>query len=194
MEVTNPAALAALVTGDLGNFLVAATPGGIEAQEAAGQAALVRAADHLPSEIIPRSVTREMLGQAWGVTFGEEAEDIFVQATLPAGWTIRATDHSMHSELIDAAGNVRAGIFYKAAFYDRRAHLSLKRRYRVENDFGDVEYHLTAIDEKAGVMIRDFGTAPRRDLAKLSLLEDTANQWLKSNYPEFDDPLAYWND
>jgi hypothetical protein len=45
---------------------------------------------------------------------------------LPDGWQKRATDHDMWSELVDADGVVVASMFYKAAFYDRRAFLRMK--------------------------------------------------------------------
>jgi len=43
----------ALAKGDIGNFLVAATPGGIEAQEARGQRDLVMVGFVLPPTIPP---------------------------------------------------------------------------------------------------------------------------------------------
>lgn len=116
---TNPAALAALAKGDLDNFAVAATPGGIEAQEAAGQAMLCASAQ-LPKEL--HGCTRESL-EALGFKFGNDVDELFVTCTLPPGWKKQATDHSMHSDLLDDQGRKRAGIFYKAAFYDRRADL-----------------------------------------------------------------------
>ncbi len=59
-----------------------------------------------------------------GIEFLQEADDLFVFAILPDGWKKQATDHDMHSELIDDKGVVRARIFYKAAFYDRSASIT----------------------------------------------------------------------
>src|SRR6185436_8068032 len=42
-----------------------------------------------------------------------------------------ATDHSMYTDLVDDKGRVRASIFYKAAFYDRKADISFKRRFSI---------------------------------------------------------------
>jgi hypothetical protein len=194
MTTRNPAAVLAAASGDIENFLVASTPGGIEAQEAAGQAALVRAADRLPTEIRPRHITREMLEKTWGIQFGAEIDELFVEVVLPAGWTMRASEHSMHSNLVDAAGAVRAGIFYKAAFYDRRADMRLERRYEVHNDYGDTAFHVTVIDRKLGTVICDCGSVLRGDYQKLSTLEAEAEQWLKVNFPNAADPLAYWDE
>ncbi len=93
----------------------------IEASEAAGQRQLVESCQ-LPVECLHDG--RGEL-EAAGVVFGEPCEDdpLFCVAQLPAGWKKRGTDHSMWSDLIDDEGRVRATIFYKAAFYDRRAHM-----------------------------------------------------------------------
>jgi hypothetical protein len=45
MNSMTPAAVQAMLNGDLTNVLAASTPGGIERQEAAGQAAMVKTAD-----------------------------------------------------------------------------------------------------------------------------------------------------
>jgi hypothetical protein len=119
MRIT-PAALSALGKGDLGNFVAAATPGGIEAQEAAGQKALVN------SELLPIDGLDEV-AEKLGITYVRtEVDGIFYKAQLPAGWTKKAApDHSMWSHIYDEKGVKRASIFYKAAFYDRSAHISL---------------------------------------------------------------------
>lgn len=120
-EITrNPAALVALARGDIENAAVAATPGGIEAQEKAGQALLVA------SELVPKKLhpSRDDFIRA-GFVFGKDADDLFVNASLPAGWTREPSDHSMWSYITDEQGRRRVEIFYKAAFYDRRAEAYL---------------------------------------------------------------------
>lgn len=100
--------------------LIEGTSGGIEASEARGQRELVESTQ-LPSKIRGREEL-----EAMGIKFGEPCADdpLFCDAELPAGWKKRATDHSMWSELVDNEGEVRARIFYKAAFYDRDAFIS----------------------------------------------------------------------
>ena len=113
-----PAAMSALARGDINNFMVAATPGGIEAQEAEGQKCFVS------DETLPIECPREEL-EALGFQFGDKVDSLFVACRFPNGWSKRPTDHSMWSELIDPEGTVRGSIFYKAAFYDRRAFMRL---------------------------------------------------------------------
>jgi hypothetical protein len=62
---------------------------------------------------------------ALGFEFGppDPEDPIFREAKLPPGWSKQATEHSMHSVIVDERGEERVGVFFKAAFYDRRAHL-----------------------------------------------------------------------
>lgn len=64
---------------------------------------------------------------ALGFSFGDPDSDdpIFRPATLPEGWSRRPSDHSMWSYIVDQHGRDRVRIFYKAAFYDRSAQMSL---------------------------------------------------------------------
>jgi hypothetical protein len=193
MNIT-PAAIAAFAKGDMDNFVVASTPGGIEAQEAAGQAALVGAANKLPKDLGYGGVTREQIAAAWGVVFGTDADDIFVNVTLPAGWSIKATDHSMHSDLLDSSGSRRAGIFYKAAFYDRSAHLSLNRRFVVDCDYAEPTQTYIVKDSKTGTTLHVAGTAGYRDWSAQDAASNAADNWLMAKYPDFKNPLAYWDE
>ena len=96
-------------------------PGGIEAMESEGQQELVKD-DTLPSTM--NAECRTALEKA-GVVFKEAVADdpLFLHAVLPKGWRKVGTDHDMWSRLVDDQGNIRARIFYKAAFYDRKAKL-----------------------------------------------------------------------
>ena len=52
-------------------------------------------------------------------------DPLFQFATLPEGWDRVGTDHDMWSTIEDENGVERVAIFYKAAFYDRRARASI---------------------------------------------------------------------
>ena len=93
----------------------------IEEQERNGQAEIVN------SDVLPAKMGDRAAYEAVGFTFGDpvKGDDLFVHATLPAGWRREGTDHAMHSSIIDSLGRKRVSVFYKAAFYDRRANMSL---------------------------------------------------------------------
>jgi hypothetical protein len=90
--------------------------------EAAGQRQLIA------SHLLPTDTHRtDAEFEALGFVFGDpvEGDPMFRHATLPGGWTKRGSDHDMWSLVVDERGRERASVFYKAAFYDRSAHMSL---------------------------------------------------------------------
>lgn len=201
LQPRNPAAVGALARGDIGDFLTAATPGDIEAQEAAGQREFV-ANSTLPKEC-NYNTTREQLEQV-GIVFGEDADDLFVNVQLPEGWSKVATGHPMWSRLIDDQGRERAAIFYKAAFYDRNAHISLSRRfsygvqplggYEQEYDHETVA-RVCVVTDCDEIIWQSEPLSPSDTLKSYNLsreLEPLGKAWLEERYPNWKDPLAYW--
>ena len=140
------------------HLLVAASPGGIEAQEAQGQREMVHS-DVLPVDAVPPRKRFEELG----FVFGDKVpnDPLFVKATLPEGWSRVGTEHSMWSSIVDERGVERVAIFYKAAFYDRSAHMTIvhpgrgwfsKQIYRDDNAPLDVEtFHKLNEEERTQV-------------------------------------------
>lgn len=196
-----PAALAAFAKGDMENFLTAATPGGIEAQEAAGQVTFCAQAT-LPKDMM--GCTRADF-EAMGFKFGADADDLFVSVTMPAGWKKKATDHSMWSDLVDEKGRTRAQMFYKAAFYDRKAHVNLVPRFSIGRYEGSTESG-ERVDERAApadhwrVTVKDgenvihlAGTCKARDYDAQDKLDEKAVAWLKERYPDYENKRAYWD-
>ncbi len=186
-----PAAVLAAANGDLENMLAAMTPGGIERQEAQGQAKFV-ASETLPIEC--KNVSRDAM-IALGFVFGPPVDDLFVSCTLPPGWTKRATEHAMWSELLDAQGRTRASMFYKAAFYDRAAFMRFDSRYRLES------YAEGSTDDMRACLVRDgntvlklFGERASRDYEVGEKLEAEGLAWITERFPNWRDPLAYWEE
>lgn len=187
----SPAAMSALARGDLDNFVVASTPGGIEAQEKAGQQMLVASSD-LPKDMSPN---REAF-EAVGFKFGEDVDELFVKCTLPAGWKREASDHSMWSYIVDEEGRKRVGVFYKAAFYDRRADCRLEPKYAVQSEYPtyprDANSKVTVLITAGGLERRIIGDVDYTDHDGETRLRDEARAWLDQNYPLWKDPTAYW--
>mgnify|MGYP001592052302 CR=1 FL=1 len=115
MELTT---MLLLATGD--------TDAVIGAQEQAGQRQVVHS-QSLPTALhSPREEFENL-----GFTFGQPDphDPLFTPATLPDGWKREGSDHAMWSHIVDQAGRRRASVFYKAAFYDRDAFVSLTTVY-----------------------------------------------------------------
>lgn len=178
----------------------------VEFQEKLGQREMCQ------SEAIPvrrDGITDEQL-TALGFVLGERAkgDDLFQQATLPACWKNVHTDHSMWSKIVDGKGRDRFLVFFKAAFYDRSAHMHSIFRYTINDDYDAMEK-----TNKMRVVVRDFdgtvlfavdGTvekvgydAPRAIIdayyAEADKLREQATKWLDAKYPNRADFTAYWD-
>lgn len=202
----NPAALGALLKGDIDNAVVAASPGGIERQEAEGQRNLVAHADRLPvvGTIDGMGSRGAKPGQQeqWekvGFVFGEPLtgpDQIFVACTFPKGWSLKPTDHSMWSDVLDDKGRKRASVFFKAAFYDYNAHtFGLESRYQTDCEY-DKKYNPTAAivkDRATGETLHSIPISDERSYSEQDAARRGAEEWLDANYSDWKNPLAYWD-
>jgi hypothetical protein len=127
-------------TAEIGPTAGTLMPGGIEASERQGQQQLVES-DTLPAEMIGRE---RALYEKLGFTFAGPVpgDNLFVFATLPPGWKKERSGHAMWSHIVDEHGKNRVAIFYKAAFYDRRADANLVSRYQFESSNGSDRWHI----------------------------------------------------
>jgi len=204
-----PAALSAFASSDIENFIIASTPGGIEAQEARGQRDLCGNSAKLP---IDGGRKHQAQFEAMGIKFETNADDIFINVELPEGWRIAPTDHSMWSKLLDDQSRERASIFYKAAFYDRSAHVSLCRRYscgyRPVGGYGEGREKKAFegyVSDYTGDLFVTSPTAiePEFDrderepwdiwIETRGARYEEAKAWLAAKFPEHENPLAYWD-
>ena len=195
-----PALLRAIVEGDPRNIEAALVPGGIEAQEMAGQMEQA-ALDTLPIKLSPDRTTFEKLG----FKFGRKADDLFVEAKFPAGWAKKPTGHSMWTDIVDGAGYRRGNIFYKAAFYDRSAHAHLCARFQVAKHYTRDEPSQVevVIEDAMGVVDRQLQRFPapnwrgdrskaEADEAKISQAVADLEAWLDANHPGWRSPVECW--
>lgn len=178
-------------------------PGAIENQEAQGQKQFINS-DVLPVKIGPYSQydEKEIL-ESFGFKFLGivEGDEIFQNVGIPYGWKKEAMGHSMWSNLVDDKGRIRAGIFYKAAFYDRSAHMFLNKRYNIEVDYEKLQKGIVlchAKDEEKIIFsttehtLRDFEKVVSHEIKDkhLKLVEE----WLNKNYPNWQNPREYWSE
>ena len=171
----------------------------IEHMEAEGQQSAVRNT-RMAKEMIPSREEWEQLGFVFTDIPGD---DVLYSATLPEGWSMKATSHSMWNEIIDSNGMKRGSMFYKAAFYDRHAHMSLECRYGVRSIYIGEDYSTTEVyfgndNEKlfvAGqVHIPNNATQEERHAkrAERDKLVSIAKQFGDENYPDWESVHAYW--
>jgi hypothetical protein len=181
--------LDSMATGDVS--------GAIMRQEKRGQDELNHS-DLIPVECI--GCTRAQL-ESLGFVFGDVADELFYKGSLPKGWKKVATDHSMHTEIQDEQGRVRGTIFYKAAFYDRKAHIALRCRYKRSvwpiGGYGD-GYDPEAEREGAifdcdEIIWRTERKAGPKDFKTQDSLEEEVIAKIEADYPDYRNPLAYWD-
>jgi hypothetical protein len=165
-------------------------------QEAQGQSSFVNS-ETLPSDM--QGDAKSVLEKA-GVKFGEkvEGDEMFQYVELPAGWKKVPTNHSMWSNLVDDKGRVRAGIFYKAAFYDRSAHLSVNRRYGCSFNYERQDKEGVGVSEitDGGKVIHTtepIAVGNRKSYEVSEEANKLARQWLDAYFPNWQDASAYWD-
>ncbi len=115
-----------------------ALPESVAASESRGAAQIV-ASEQIPveglAELLPimqlAGFTFPGLRTVKGVPRGSKDDELFVDAVFPKGWTRRRTEHAMHTDILDEKGRKRFGVFYKAAFYDRKAGIHACHRVHI---------------------------------------------------------------
>lgn len=186
---------------DMQSWVMGGAPNKILEQEAQGQRSFV-GSDTLPTDIGRHSDydTKAIL-EAAGVKFlGQvEGDDMFQYVEFPQGWKkVGQPDHSMWSNLVDDKGRVRATIFYKAAFYDRSAQMSLSCRFGCAFDYDrfDKENIGVANITDGGKVVHTPEPIPANGEERYDV-SDKANkvavEWLDQNHPDWRNPGAYWD-
>lgn len=174
-------------------WLMGGNPNAIEAQEAEGQKKLV-ASLQLPRKCnSPRGINATEQYHKMGIQVftSSKGDDLFMGVKLPNGWKKEATDHSMWNNLLDDKGRVRANFFYKAAFYDRDAFVNFEcaiivtYRSKEPNEYGSC-----VMNKNTNEVIFDGGNA---DISNSGDSREKCLEFLKTNYPDYENINAYWN-
>lgn len=180
----------------------------IEKMEARGAQEVVAQRRRLPTDGLDKKQAEAVGIEVHDV---DTNDPIWTHVTLPEGWKIERTDHSMHTKLVDEKGRKRGGIFYKAAYYDRSANMHFTRRFTV-NAYGD-----DCVDppyesgkpwpkkQRQRVLVKDTATdevlfatdwlepeEPRNFDAEEALVKE-ACEWLDETFPLHNHPAAYWD-
>lgn len=166
--------------------------GFVEAMEAAGQAELV-ASEQIPTDL--RGCTEADLASLGFLVGRVEPDDpLFREAGLPPGWTRASTKHAMWSHIVDDRGRKRFAIMYKAAHYDRHAHMSIVSRYGCSTYHdGSLPGRYAAVIIDGDDVIKTLGERDRDDSGAGEMLRDKCEAWLDKHHPDWRNPLAYWD-
>lgn len=166
-------------------------------QESQGQRSFV-GSDTLPTKFCRDGSFEKTVLEAAGVKFLGivDSDPMFQYVELPNGWRKEATDHSMWSKLLDDKGRERAAIFYKAAFYDRSAHILLACRYNISVDYDRLNKENICVANITDCGDVIYSTEPECDqegLGTINKARNAAAKWLDENYSDWRNPGAYWD-
>ncbi len=186
--------------GFLAEAFVCGTGNAVENQESRGQKDLCNSSQLPLNGIITDNYGLpggdQEVFEGWGIKItSETVKDIFLDVELPSGWKIEPTEHSMWSNLVDDKGQVRAKIFYKAAFYDRSAHINPCHKYSASADFLDEDGKFKkirpeVIDSNGNTMWA--GEYIPYDYTVSEGVYAEAKAKLEELYPNHKDYNAYW--
>lgn len=164
---------------------------GLEAVQNAEQNR-ARSACRLPKEMRPNQAVFEALG----FTFEDDGDDVLCKATLPDGWKLKS-DGGYWTYLIDEKGRERGSYFYKGAFYDRSGHMSLNQRFHATSEHIDPEDWESPVNvivkDADGTILFTAGQCTKTYSDEYDELMAKAKDYLKTNYPEWENPSMYWD-
>jgi hypothetical protein len=172
----------------------------IRDHEKQGQELLIQGQSRLPRRM--RGDCDQAGYEKMGIVFEAIADDLFWWVTLPIGWEIARTDHSMWTHLLDNKGRKRAAIFYKVAFYDRDAFIDAYTRYTTHREPACGWDGENWQNDPYVSVVRDCGVEIWRsdvidpDLERWKASEiagKLALEWLQEHYPDHNDIHAYWD-
>ena len=164
---------------------------GLEAVEKAEQS---RAQNEcmLPKRMDPSKEDFEILG----FVFEEVGDEVLYQAKLPEGWTAK-TDGGYWTTFFDQKGRKRGESFYKGAFYDRDGYMVLCCSFSVAHEAivppdrkNRIRVFVKDCNEKE---IYEAGRCKEIYSDRYFKLVKEAEKYLATNYPEWKDPIEYWD-
>lgn len=196
----------------------------IEASERRGTQMQART-QTLPTEGLRRLYSPGAPYAALGIIIGDTDPNdaLFTPVTLPDGWSIAPTAHSMWNEVLDDKGRPRIPYFYKASFHDTKATIHAPdRRYRVAygeptvcptartyltrtylvvdntiaplaNGHYDPATALHCVTVDCAAIVAKTPGDNTAMWAACDVAEAEVSAWLTANYPDHANPLAYWD-
>ena len=208
-------------------WLFGGNPKAICEQEKEGQRQLVETSfestQQLPAKGNRCDAPEVYKGFGFEIIGPSDDDPLFLDVKLTDGWKVKPTRQNMWSSICDEKGRRRASIFYKAAFYDRKAFINTpETRFSVEQIFFDsppnLDYHegvnITPIvyavldcDKEIfrteEVFFTDKYSRGKSNQERINWSKkldaikerarNEARQWLTERYPNCENPAAYWD-
>lgn len=162
----------------------------IEQVELEGNMRMAERFDRLPIEMYPDNLQRSDLEALWGIKFGENIDHLFVNVIFPEGWKI-VVENRLYSILYDQNGSRRAGIFYKAVSYDRKANLTIFPRYELKRQEHNIElWDNLTVEKKVCI---HYTEEMLSDFSKRNKVFKDCETELEKMIPDYTNVLKHWN-
>ncbi len=126
-----------------------------------------------------------------GVVFGKKVDKLFVEATLPDGWSVKPTKHHLYSDLVDNKGRKRAGIMIHVL--DNDAWMSPTKRFNpsyIKDDWSDRSSPYIPVIEDSNSNVLWRGTAN----TGMDAARDISRTKLSEIAPNWRNLQAYWGE
>lgn len=188
---------------DMERWVMGGNPDAILAQEARGADSFVTS-DTLPTDISNRTEAEAYLKTLGFKFLGPVPNDkLFQYVKFPEGWKRKPdSDDPRHITLLDNKDRKRGYIFYKAAFYDRKASMHLDRRFDFHTDYSPgsskakysqawVEDYSYTVPKKVFVTEKIERTSDKYWDFDMQV-EQLAHEWLIDMFPGSDKFSMYW--
>lgn len=146
----------------------------------------------MPIDMKPSRKAFETLG----FTFTDIDDDVLCQATLPNGCTLKGDGGGYCTYLIDDKGRTRGSYFHNGAF-NRSAHMNLDSRFHIIYDNTDKDDWnspiIVSVKNADGTIVFTAGQCDEPYSKEYEKLYAKAKEYLKTNYPGWENPEMYWD-
>lgn len=107
----------------------------------------------LDPAVLPKASSEDwQILKRWGFQKLKDIDDLFCECIFPPGWKKETTSHRMWTDILDERGLARASYFYKAVYYDRRANISINKRFISKNLVGGQDEIDPTVYSKMGII------------------------------------------
>ena len=151
---------------------------------------------------IPKKLNPEKeIWEDLGFTFTNNNDNnTLYNTTLPTGWSIQPTNHSMILNIIDEHNQIRGNILC-----NNNTSIYLNTRYKicvnyVGKGYNTIEIYFGNEEEKLFIagLVHKKNCTDRLEIVKAYeeqiRLTRLAQEWAEYNYPDYEDVRAYWNE
>lgn len=151
---------------------------------------------------IPKKLNPEKeIWEDLGFTFTNNNDNnTLYNTTLPTGWSIQSTNHSMILNIIDEHNRIRGNILCNT-----NTSIYLNTRYRicvnyVGKGYNTIEIYFGNEEEKLFIagLVHKKNCTDRLEIIKAYeeqiRLTRLTQEWAEYNYPDYEDVRAYWNE